>query len=264
MPKDKQYKEDSARLAVLIEKYTNIPQDKVYQFVMENTANNLLPYANKLCKTTAQREKLNALFEFKNLYEIVKSAEKKEYVLDSQEASMEYFKNYFADKKDKEYFAVTYLDVAFKVIKTNTISEGSVATTHVYPREIFKEALFLNASTIMLSHNHPSGCLRLSAPDIEMTKLINKGIKSIGLQLCDHIIVGGDSAVSVMDSGFIPDMKRESRFSKDANTVSEYIRNRQPVKPLGIKQQLALAQRQLSSEQKTPALRKEKSDRGER
>ena len=90
MPKNKQYKEDSARLAVLVEKYTNIPQDRVYQFVMENTADNLLPYANELCKTSAQREKLNALFEFKNLYEIVKGAENREYVLDSQEKAMEY------------------------------------------------------------------------------------------------------------------------------------------------------------------------------
>ena len=59
---------------------------------MENTAENLLPYANKLCKNEAQRQKLDALFEFKKLYEIVKGAENREYQLDSANAAMVYFK----------------------------------------------------------------------------------------------------------------------------------------------------------------------------
>jgi hypothetical protein len=109
MSQDKQYRADSARLAVIVDKYTNIPQDRVYQFVMENPAEMLLPHANKVCKTAAQRQKLTALFEFKNLYEIIKNADKdRVYQFTSPEEVKEYFKNYFADRRDKECVAVAY------------------------------------------------------------------------------------------------------------------------------------------------------------
>ena len=221
MARDKQYREDSARLAVLIEKYTNIPQDRVYQFVMEHTAENLLPYANKICKTETQRQKLNALFEFKNLYEMVKSAGDRIYQLDSPDTAMDYFKNYFADKKDREHFAVTYLDTQLQVIKTETISDGTVGQAQVYPREIIKEALFLNARGVMLSHNHPSGDLEPSLQDIAITVRIKQGMETMGLGLFDHIIVGGDKAVSLSNMGKIPDKTLLTGLSKAGIPLSE-------------------------------------------
>jgi len=265
MAKDKQYREDSARLAVLIEKYTNIPQDKVYQFVMDNTAENLLPYANKLCKTDAQRQKLNTLFEFKKLYEIVKGAENREYQLDSTNAAMDYFKNYFADVKDKEHFAVAYLDTQLRVIKTDTISDGTVAQAHVYPREIYKEALFINAAAVMLSHNHPSGDLQPSPQDIDITNRIKMGMELMGLTMYDHIIVGGDKAVSLIDMGKIPDRKTFKDLGKTALPIREAAKNtNQAAKPPRIKDQLALAEKQVSRNTQMTTPRKHKHDRGDR
>ena len=265
MAKDKQYRDDSARLAVLIEKYTNIPQDRVFQFVMENTADNLLPYANKLCKTDTQQQKLNTLFEFKKLHEIVKSAENREYQLDSTTAAMDYFKNYFADVADKEHFAVAYLDTQNRVIKTDTISDGTVAQAHVYPREIYKEALFINAAAVMLAHNHPSGDLQPSPQDIDITHRIKMGMELMGLQLYDHIIVGGDKAVSLVDMGKISEKKTFKDLGKVALPIHENTKaNRQAVKPARIMEQLAQAEAQIFNEPKTNAPQNRKYDRGDR
>ena len=265
MARDKQYKEDSVKLSLLIEKYTNIPQDRIYQFVMENTAENLLSNANKLCKNPAQREKLNSLFEFKKLYETVKGAENREYRLDSTSAAMEYFKNYFADVKDKEHFAVTYLNTQLKVIKTDTISDGTVAQAHVYPREIYKEALFINAAAVMISHNHPSGELTPSSMDIDITQRIKMGMELVGLKLIDHIIVGGEKATSLADTGYIKDNLTIS----DLNKVSLPIRENTKIlrtmeKPLRIKEQLALAEKQMAVDNTSQKQQSQKRSNKER
>jgi len=262
MSQDKQYREDSARLAVLIEKYTNIPQDSVYQFVMENTAEMLLPYANKVCKTDAQRQKLNALFEFKNLYEIVKNAdENRVYLLNCPDDAKEYFKNYFADARDKEYFAVAYLDSIGQVIKTAKMSTGTVSQAPVFPREIFKEALFLNASAVMLAHNHLSGDMEPSKQDIEVTTRVKQGMELLGLKLHDHIIVGRNQAVSLLDMGKIPDTQISRAVMPISESSKEY---KQAAKPPSIKQQLAFAEEQLARESKIIAPQKKAHDWGDR
>ena len=249
MAKDKQFREDSARLAALIEKYTNIPQDRVYQFFMENEAGNLLPFANKLCKNEAQRKKLGALIEFKKLYEIIKGAENREYRLGSTTAAMDYFIHYFEGANDREYFAVAYLDTKHKIIKTDTISTGTVASAYVYQREIYKEALFLNASGVMIAHNHPSGSLMPSGADLNLTEQIKQGLESIDLKLTDHIIVGGAQAVSLRDEGIILDKIEYQDLGKVATRANETGKKyRQTTKPQGIKQQMAIAEKQLALE----------------
>jgi len=249
MANDKQYREDSARLAALVEKYTNIPQDRVYRFIMENTAEMLLPQANKICRTETQRQKLCALFEFKNLYEIIKSAQSRVYQLDSPSAAKDYFRNYFAGVKDREYFATTYLNAQIQVIKTETISKGTVTEAHVYPREIIKEALFLNARGVMIAHNHPSGGLEPSTVDIEVTIRIKQGLETMGMQLFDHIIVGGDKAVSLSDLGKIPEKTKMTGLGRVAVPIGENVKpNRLEAKPPSIKEQLENAGKQLSNE----------------
>jgi len=259
MAKDKQYREDSARLAVLIQKYTNIPQDKVYQFVMENTADNLLSYANKLCKTDMQRQKLTALFEFKALYETVKGADKNRvYQFADTDVSKEYFKNYFADNDGKEYFAVAYLDTQNQVIKTEKTA-GTLSQANVYPREIFKEALFINAGSVVLAHTHPSGDLTPSTQDIEVTARVKQGMEVMGGKLLDHIIVGDGNAVSLLDMGEIHNIRT------GASTLRENTKTgRQAAKMPGIKQQLALAKQQLDRESRTTAPQRKTNERGDR
>ena len=80
---------------------------------------------------------------------------------------------------------------------------GTVDHTPVYPREVIKRALMLNASALILIHNHPSGDPTPSEADLSMTKEIQKGCKYLGLTLHDHIIVGVGREVSLRARGEI-------------------------------------------------------------
>ena len=89
-----------------------------------------------------------------------------------------------------ERFHVLYLDRKNRIISDELLSTGTVDHVPVYPREVIKRALMLNASALILIHNHPSGDPTPSEADLSMTKEIQKGCKYLGLTLHDHIIVG--------------------------------------------------------------------------
>ena len=222
MDTNNQLKSDRERLAELVSKYTGISSKRVYDFVAENGAGELLPSANRLASTSAQRERLNNLFEFKNLYEIVKSGEKKrEHTLSGTDAAMSYFKNLFADRNDKERLVAAYMDSQNRVLATKTMSEGTVSESFVPLREITREALFYNAVSVILAHNHPNGTTFPSIQDKEATARVKKSLGAVGVNLCDHIIVTGNTAISLADLGYIDNSGPEQEMSKAASPVSE-------------------------------------------
>lgn len=92
--------------------------------------------------------------------------------------------------RDREEFHVLYLDRKNRLIEDVTLHIGTVDHVPVYPREICRQALLLNASALILVHNHPSGCTQPSSFDISMTKTIVKACKVLGLTVHDHLIVG--------------------------------------------------------------------------
>jgi DNA repair protein RadC len=244
MDTDYQYKEDCTKLAGLVERFTGIPKKRVFDFVKDNSASDLLPFANMVCKTDSQRVKLAALFEFKNLYETIKCAEKsQEYILDSATAAKGYFKSYYADLNDKERFSITFLDAQLKVIATKTMFTGTINESPVHPRELIKEALFYNAVSIMLSHNHPSGYSTPSQQDLLVTRRVREVMDAANIQLLDHIIVARDDALSLADRGDIRAIETAQIQSKAATPVREP----QAKKP-SIKQQLKEAGEQLATE----------------
>ena len=237
MGNDSQYADDRARLAELLEKHTKIPRQRTINFIKEYGVEQMLPCANILCASEAQRSKLMAVFEFKNMYDIVKQGEKiKAYTLDSPDAAMEYFCNYFADAKDREYFVAAYLDTKHDVIATKVISAGSLNSSAVYPREILKEALFCNANSVMVAHNHPSGSLAASSQDKDVTNELRKAFESTGVQLLDHFVVAGDKAIS-LDNGSYVHNRQSASVSRAASSIAEMTTD---YKPPGMKGQLTI------------------------
>jgi len=262
MNQDNQYNDDTARLAELLEKQTGIPRGRISRFIKENGAGQILPCANQLCSTNAQRNKLTAIFDFKNMYDIVKQGDKnKSYTLDSQEAAMEYFCNYFADTKDREYFVATYLNTKHDVITTKTITAGSLNSSAVYPREILKEALFCNANSVMVAHNHPSGSLTASSLDHDVTRELRKSFESTGIQLLDHFIVAGDRAMPLENTGNIYQRQTQTSFPMAASPASEKAAD---CKPPRIKEQLAMAQMQMALDDMNIPTKNKSHDRGDR
>ena len=102
-----------------------------------------------------------------------------------------------------EQFRVLFLDKRNRLIADEVMNRGTVDHTPVYPRELVKRGLELNATAMVLAHNHPSGDPTPSRADIDMTKVIVESCKPIGIAVHDHIIIGRDDSRSLKQSGFM-------------------------------------------------------------
>lgn len=107
---------------------------------------------------------------------------------------------YFADLLHEEFW-VLMLNKANKVINKNLISKGGQAGTVVDPKIIFKAALEHNAASILLAHNHPSGNLKPSQADLDLTKKLKAAGKLLDITVLDHLIFAGNSYMSFADEG---------------------------------------------------------------
>ncbi|MBR0212239.1 MAG: RadC family protein [Alphaproteobacteria bacterium] len=95
-------------------------------------------------------------------------------------------------EKTIEEFHVFYLDARYKLIKDELHSSGTVNWAAVYVREIVKKALDLNASSVVLLHNHPSGYTSFSTQDMEITQELENALEKLNINLYDHLLVSGE------------------------------------------------------------------------
>lgn len=102
-----------------------------------------------------------------------------------------------------ETFYVLYLNHANKLLHYNCISSGGITSTTVDPRLIFQEALSQKATRIMLCHNHPSGSLRPSNADINVTNKLKAAGKLLDIEVLDHVIVSTEGYFSLKEDGMI-------------------------------------------------------------
>ena len=103
----------------------------------------------------------------------------------------------------KEEVHVVLLDTRHRLIRHVVVSSGGLASTGVFPRELFREAIKSNASAIVLAHNHPSGDPKPSQDDISTTQSLHKAASIIGIDLIDHIIVGRGRSTSMKQEGLL-------------------------------------------------------------
>ena len=114
----------------------------------------------------------------------------------------EYYKNIFQNKK-QEYFYCIYLDTNKVVIKEKLLFIGTLDYSVVHPREVFKEAVNVSASSIICIHNHPSGNVMPSKNDIEITNKLVEAGNMLGIKIIDHIIIGNKKYYSFFENGDI-------------------------------------------------------------
>lgn len=113
-----------------------------------------------------------------------------------------YYKNKIGDKL-QEYFYCIYLNSAKKVIKDKLLFIGTINQSIVHPREIFKEAYLLSASSIICVHNHPAGSVFPSIEDINLTnKLVEIG-NLLGVKVVDHVIITKNNYYSFFENNDI-------------------------------------------------------------
>jgi len=103
--------------------------------------------------------------------------------------------------KKREHFLALLLDTRNQLIKVSEISIGSLDTSIVHPREVFKEAISASAASVIFVHNHPSGDPEASEDDIKLTKRLAEAGEIVGIEVLDHIIIGGKKFLSLKREG---------------------------------------------------------------
>lgn len=110
----------------------------------------------------------------------------------------------FLENADRENFVVICLNTKNEPTAIHTVSVGTLSSSQVHPREVFKAAILANSACIVMAHNHPSGDPTPSREDIEITKRLQEVGKIIGIDVLDHIIVGDNgSLISFKTKGLI-------------------------------------------------------------
>ncbi len=104
---------------------------------------------------------------------------------------------------EREVFAALFLDAKHRLIQYVELFQGTIDSTAVYPREVVKEALRLNAAAAIVAHNHPSGNREPSEADKSITRRIKEALALVDVRALDHIIIAGTQSVSFAERGLI-------------------------------------------------------------
>ena len=104
---------------------------------------------------------------------------------------------------DHELFCCLFLDNRHRVLAFDELFRGTIDGTSVYPREVVKEALAINAAAVILAHNHPSGVAEPSQADERITKRLKSALELVDIRLLDHLIIGDGRATSLAARGIL-------------------------------------------------------------
>ncbi len=102
-----------------------------------------------------------------------------------------------------ELFCCLYLDNRHRILGFDEMFRGTIDGTSVYPREVVKEALAINAAAVILAHNHPSGVAEPSQADERITRRLKSALELVDIRLLDHLIIGDGQATSMASRGLL-------------------------------------------------------------
>lgn len=106
-------------------------------------------------------------------------------------------------RQEREVFVVLFLDAQNRVQAQETLFEGTLTQTSVYPREVVKRALHHNAASVIFAHNHPSGIAEQSRADELITQALKKALDLVDIRVLDHFIVAGHQTMSFAERGLL-------------------------------------------------------------
>ena len=148
----------------------------------------------------AKASQIKAAFELANRLDAPTEINEKPPPVKTPEEVANLVKGNLKDKK-KEHFLVLLLDTRSQLIRSAEISVGSLDSSIVHPREVFKEALLASAASVIFVHNHPSGDPEPSEDDVELTKRLAQVGKIMGIEVLDHVIIGNKKFLSLKREG---------------------------------------------------------------
>ncbi|WP_150573777.1 RadC family protein [Pseudomonas fluorescens] len=107
------------------------------------------------------------------------------------------------EQEESEVFAVLYLDTRHRVLEFVRLFNGTIDSATVYPREVVKTGLAVNASAAIICHNHPSGDATPSNADRQLTVRLKDALALVGIRLIDHMVIGHGEIASFAEMGWI-------------------------------------------------------------
>lgn len=179
-----------------ISKLTKIREEVLVRYELREVMKNPAQLVGECTKV--QFEKLEMLIELAK--GLARAEGEKRQRLDSSMKARDFFISRLRGE-GYEHLDVAYLNGQNVLIKCIREFSGTVNESSVMPRNIVKNALLLNASCVVLAHNHPSGSLSPSRADRDVTKKIKEGLKSVDINIVDHIIVTDDDYYSFAENG---------------------------------------------------------------
>jgi len=105
--------------------------------------------------------------------------------------------------REHEVFAVLFLDAQHRLLQFDEMFRGTLTQTSVYPREVVRRALALNAAAVILAHNHPSGVAEPSRADEHLTQQLKAALALVDVRVLDHLVVGQGQVVSMAERGLM-------------------------------------------------------------
>ena len=128
--------------------------------------------------------------------------------IDNSKDLFDFLFHQFREKK-RECFHVLFLDARNRIIASETLFEGTLTASSVYPREVVRMGLDYHAAALILVHNHPSGDPRPSVEDVAITRQLIAACNLMGMTVHEHIIIGSNQYYSFADRGEIQRLRRE-------------------------------------------------------
>ena len=156
------------------------------------------PYAVTPLRSQAQEDDLIIA----QALSILESRVYKGSVLDSPGTVRDYLKLKFSGL-EREEFIVVFLSAQNQAIATETLFQGTLTQTSVYPREVVKAALRHNAHACIFAHNHPSGVADPSRADELLTQVLKQALALVDIRVLDHFVVAGINYVSFAERGLL-------------------------------------------------------------
>ena len=148
----------------------------------------------------AKYAQLKGIAELARRYYNVRVIEER--ALLSPEMTREFLQSQLAEE-EREIFLVIFMDAQHRVIKHSKLFSGTLSHVEVHPREIVREAIKMNASAVILAHNHPSGCAEPSKADKLITERVVKCCQFMDVRVLDHLVIGRGEYVSFAERGWI-------------------------------------------------------------
>lgn len=223
---------NEARYIQSYAKIIGVKEEAAISYAQKKGTLALINNASGLLTTKTQREKHKA---FVDLYRMSSELHHENPVLSSPEAVTSFMQSVMEHIHDKEAMMAVFLDTKNRVIDYEEVSLGTINSSIVHPREIFRGAVINKANAIILCHNHPSGNLTPSGEDKTITLRLKEAGKLMGIEVLDHVIISGiekDRYYSFKESGVLEEtirygkkiQKETDKENKSALSVSSSIK----------------------------------------